>query len=106
MKPVKRRRLEADAWRELLAKFADSELGLRAFCAQEGISPSTFSWWRSRFSGGHRGDEQPAIKRSPVVPASEFVDLGTLGAPAAARAERVELRLELGGGLVLHLVRG
>jgi hypothetical protein len=49
---------------------------------------------------------QPSTNRSSVVPTSEFVDLGTLSAPTAAPAERFELRLDLGGGLVLHLVRG
>jgi putative transposase len=104
MKRVKRRRLGADVWRELLAKFADSGLSVRAFCAQEGISTSSFNWWRCRFNGSRR--PQPSSSRSSVVPAGEFVDLGALSAPAAAQAEHFELRLDLGGGLVLHLVRG
>ena len=103
MKVVKRRRLEAQAWRALLAKFADSGLAVRVFCAQEGISPSTFSWWRSRLSG-NSSRRSRSIDRSAVAPAGEFVDLGALRAPAGP--ERVELRLDLGGGLVLHLVRG
>ena|SRR3989442_4647415 len=104
MKRVKRRRLGADVWRELLAKFADSGLSVRAFCAQEGISTSSFQWWRCRFNGNSR--VQPSTNRSSVVPAGEFVDLGTLRPPTATPAERFELRLDLGGGLVLHLVRG
>ena len=37
----------------------------------------------------------------------EFVDLGTLAVPASAsKSERIELRLDLGGGMMLHLVRG
>ncbi len=103
MDRVKRRRLGADVWRELLAKFADSGLSVRAFCAQEGISTSSFKWWRCRFNGSSRA--RSATRRSSVVRAGEFVDLGTLSAPTAAPAERFELRLDLGGGLVLHLVR-
>ena len=38
--------------------------------------------------------------------AGTFVDLGTLSAPSAAPCERLELRLDLGGGMILHLVRG
>jgi len=104
MERVKRRRLGADVWRELLAKFADSGLSVRAFCAQERISTSSFNWWRCRFNGSRHA--QPSTGRSPVVAADEFVDLGTLSAPAASHAERFELRLDLGGGLVLQLVRG
>ncbi len=104
MKRGKRRRLGADVWRELLAKFADSGLSVGAFCAQEGVSTSSFQWWRCRFNGSSR--VQPSTNRSAVVPTSEFVDLGALSAPPTAPAERFELRLDLGGGLVLHLVRG
>jgi hypothetical protein len=39
------------------------------------------------------------------VPAPTFVDLGTLGSPPPAGG-RLEIRLDLGGGLVLSLVRG
>jgi len=89
----------------LLTKFEHSGLGVRAFCAHEGISTSSFNWWRCRLKDdGNR--VQPSSNRSAVVPSGEFVDLGTLNAPARAPGERFELRLDLGGGLVLHLVRG
>jgi putative transposase len=102
MRQIKRRR-GADAWRALVVKFAHSGLSVQAFCRQEGISTSTFSWWRCRFSGS--GPVQPVARRSHSVVAGEFVDLGRLSAPAS-QAERLELRLDLGGGLVLQLVRG
>jgi transposase-like protein len=104
MKPVKQRRLGAEAWRALLAKFADSGLGVHAFCGQEDISPSSFRRWRRQLDGS--STEQPPRKRNAIVSASKFVALGTLSAGAAAPGERCELRLDLGGGLVLHLVRG
>jgi|SRR5882672_2071006 len=103
MKQVMRRRLGADVWRELVATFADSGLGVRAFCAQQGINASTFSWWRSRLNGSSGAHASPG--RSSMVPAGEFVDLGSLRAPGSP-PERFELRLDLGGGLSLHLVRG
>jgi putative transposase len=102
MRQIKRRR-GADAWRALVAKFGKSGLSVQAFCTQEGISPSTFNWWRWRFNGS--GTVQPMARRSDSVVAGEFVDLGGLSAPAS-QTERLELRLDLGGGLILQLVRG
>lgn len=104
MERVKRQRLGADAWRGLLAKFGESGLSVRAFCRQEGISTSSFNWWRSRFNG--RNQALPAATPIAATPAGEFVDLGTLRATAASQSERFELRLDLGGGVILHLVRG
>lgn len=101
MERVKRRQLGADGWRGLLAKFADSGLSVRAFCAEEDISLSSFNRWRLRLNG--RSRQQPVSSRS-AMPAGEFVDLGTLRA-APSQGERFELRLDLGGGLILHLVR-
>lgn len=99
---VKQRRLGADKWRELLAKFGDSGLSVRAFCSQEGINTSSFNWWRARFNGSSRA--QPPARPLAAVP-SQFVDLGTFSAPTGSPSERFELRLDLGGGLML-LVRG
>ena len=104
MKAVERQRLGEDAWREVLAKFAGSGVSVRAFCAREGISHWTFNRWRKRLNDS--AFRRPVVKRGAVVPSKGFVDLGTLSAPGAANSERVELRLDLGGGLVLHLVRG
>lgn len=101
---VKQRRLSADSWRELLAKFGDSGLSVRAFCKREAISTSSFNWWRSRFNHGSR--TLPSAAPIAATPAGTFVDLGTVSASAAATGERVELRLDLGGGMMLHLVRG
>lgn len=78
-------------WRELLLK--DSESDMAAVVADP---VSTIATRTATASSGK----------------ADFVDLGTLGdlAPSARRndtaSSRVELRLELGGGLVLHLVRG
>ena len=37
--------------------------------------------------------------------AANFIEMGPMGAHAE-RASRLDIRLELGGGVVLHLVRG
>ena len=102
MKEVEQRRAGADVWRERVAKFPGSGLTVRAFCAQEGISTWSFNRWRSRLAGV--GTAQPAAKRNGAKPAGSFVDLGTLS--GSRSPERFELRLDLGGGVTLHLARG
>lgn len=87
-------------WRTLLAKFDGSGLGVGAFCRREAISAASLYRWRNLLSNG--SDSGDGVG-SDVVPA--FVDLGTLNSASASRP-RLELKLDLGDGLTLHLVRG
>ena len=43
----KRQRRSHEAWREVLTRFAASGLEVEAFCANEGVSVSSFRRWRS-----------------------------------------------------------
>ncbi len=87
-------------WQSLLAKFGGSGIGVEAFCRREAISSASFYRWRSRLSHGGDGG---AIEGGKT--ASAFVDLGTLNCQSAPRAQ-FDLRVDLGDGLVLQLVRG
>ncbi len=96
-----RRLRSAQAWGELVKQQKTSGLSVPAFCRREGISPWTFYDWRSRLRKA-----RPQRTESPPVPVRQapgFIDLGALGACAA---QHWEVRLDLGGGIVLHLVRG
>lgn len=102
----KRRRLNERAWRELIQRFDDAGLTVEAFCRREGLSRSSFNRWRSRLP------VQPGAAAATAVGASDglqfatpFVDLGLLGAASTAAPTGLELRLDLGGGLSLTLVR-
>ena len=101
MEPTRRRRLSADAWRAVLARFAESGLPVQAFCQREGIGIASFYQWRAKLSdsGNELKSRQPA---DGAMRTAGFVDLGTL----SASASRFELRLDLGGGVLLHLARG
>jgi putative transposase len=103
MERVKQRRLGADVWRGRVAKFTAAGLTVRAFCAQEGISIWSFNRWRSRLAVG--GQAQSSDKSNSPTPPGEFVDLGTLSG-SRSQPQRFELRLDLGAGVTLHLVRG
>jgi hypothetical protein len=86
-------------WRLLLAKFIASGLSVQAFCQSEGFSAASFYRWRDRL-----GD---VVDRGDVVVrenAASFVDLGELNSQISPRP-RLDLKLDLGDGLVLHLVR-
>ncbi len=86
-------------WRLLLAKFNASGLGVQAFCRSEGFSEASFYRWRARLSD--------VVDRGDVVvqqSAASFVDLGALNSRFSPRP-RLDLKLDLGDGLVLHLVR-
>lgn len=83
-------------WRSLLAKFDGSGMGVDAFCRREAIGAASFYRWRRLLGnavGGVGSHSAPA-----------FVDLGTLSAASPLRP-RIDLKLELGDGLILHLVR-
>ncbi len=85
--------------RALLSRFEGSGLGVTAFCQRERISAASFYRWQ-RESGG--AIDQSAA--ADVERASAFVDLGALSMQAST-TPRLDLRLDLGDGLVLHLVR-
>ena len=86
-------------WAELFARFEQSSLTVSAFCARESVSVANF--YRQR---GLRGACAPA--RRPVTQApSKFVDLGAING-GVGESRRLELKIELGEGLILHLVRG
>lgn len=48
MQTIRRRRLGAQAWRELLSRFGDSRLTTTAFCRREAVSTAIFYRWRTR----------------------------------------------------------
>lgn len=91
------RRSEGE-WRVLLGRFGHSGLGVEAFCHSEAISVASFYRWRGILGGGPRQGGEAGS-----VPA--FVDLGPLESNPHPRP-RLELKLDLGDGLTLHLVRG
>ncbi len=68
------------------------------FCRAEGINPGVFRRWRSTLNGPVE-QQQGRAKAKVVTP---FIDIGVVGAGSS----RMEVRLELGGGVVLTVARG
>ena len=100
-KTTRRPRQDEAAWRGLLARHAESGLSTIAFCAEAGVSSKSFYRWRSRLSSS-TNQSMAAAAASAKPPASGFIDLGGLRPLGHAR---VEVHLDLGCGVLLHLVR-
>ena len=108
-----RRRLDEQSWRAVLERFDGSAMTVEEFCRREGLTQSSFFLWRSRLRTDPKRMPAPAVAKSTtksaaLAPKPSFVDLGLLGAAAsvpAAQHAGLDLRIELGGGLSLHLVR-
>lgn len=114
------RALRAKKFREQQLRYAASGKSVTAFCRSEGVAESTFYQRRARLKGGkraaHRSDPTAAGKSR-----TGFIDAGpmVIAAPGnravreacaqretpAEPASGVEVRLELGGGLVLYVRR-
>ncbi len=103
MKKTKRRPREDEAaLRGLFARHAASGLSTGAFCAKAGVSSKSFYRWRSGLIGSATKPIVTTTAASAKHPTSGFIDSGglrTLG------NSRVEMRLDLGGGVLLHRVR-
>ena len=93
------RRRSRNEWRSLLARIRGSGLGIEAGCRREGISEASYYRWRSQLAGEVDRGEVCVRASAPA-----FVDLGTLSSSPVSR-QRLDLKLDLGDGLLLHLVR-
>jgi hypothetical protein len=78
-----------------------SGLRVKQFCEREGLNVSSLYLWRSRLRNGSQSlPTEPLPKSRPAEGSEGFIDLGTLGT-----GSRFQVRLDLGGGVLLHLVR-
>lgn len=91
-----RQRRSRAQWQALLARFESAGVSVAEFCAREAISEASLYRWRGLLQASDAEDAAPITGR--------FVDLGALS--SGAGSSRLEIRLDLGDGVVLHLSRG
>lgn len=91
-------RRSREAWQALLKRHDAQGGSVSAFCERESISVASYYRWR-----GLIGATSPLPAPTSSEPGA-FLDLGHL--PASQPGPRLDLKLDLGGGLMLHLVRG
>lgn len=92
------RRRSAQGWQEVFERYEASGLNATAFCEREGIERSGFYRWCRKLGRALPPGDCAVVADSPAG----FVDLGALRGSGNAR---LELRLDLGGGVILHLIR-
>jgi len=102
MEQAKRIHRDEATWREIFARQRASGLLVSEFCRQEKINPGIFRRWRLVLEGAGQPAGMRSGRPSTAPPAQSFVDLGAL----AGKGSRCEIRLELGGGVILSVVRG
>jgi len=103
-----------EEWRARLSRQQSSGQSIVAFCRAEGITEGQFYGWRSRL-------RKKEAKASPILPipkeASPFIDIGGVKATGIDQAapstlchhkdspQSLEVRIELGFGVVLQILR-
>ena len=104
------------AWRNRLARFAVAKQTVEAFCRSEAVSVASFYGWRTRLRNS-QGKALTAPRAVPVAAASPFIDLGSISHRAISTTASIDtdvahhepaainIRLDLGGGMVLHIAR-
>ena len=101
MAKIRQRRYRAETWRKIMGRFEESGLAAPAFCARERISIQGLRRWRSRLGG--ESDQALVAKAAQLTSKTAgFIDLGDL----RSSGSRIEVRLELGAGLILSIARG
>ena len=108
MSGQRRRRLDAGTWHELLRRFDAGAATVVEFCASEGLNTSSFYRWRERLQSSGAQAVAHGVQASGIsVPPSGagFIDLGDLADASRGAGGGLEVRLDLGGGLVLQITR-
>lgn len=108
-----RSRRSREQWQQLVAAHDESGLSVGSYCERERVSAASFYRWRA-LVGGDVARVPGAAAPGAKAREAQFVDLGMMNSlpPTTDRdlatrcAERLELRLELGAGIVLTVSRG
>jgi len=93
------------AWQERLRRFERSGKSVAEFCKAESVSTWSLYDWRRRLGVGVRVRGGDARGDSGFVDAGAIRMLGGEAKPKIEMPTGIELRIELGGGLVLQILK-
>ena len=105
MDQIVRQRRSESAWREIVTRQEQSGLTVKDFCEREGLKAASLYGWRVRLRqepAGKSASRRLSTRAAAKKPSDQFIDLGAIDSSRG----RFEVRLDLGGGVLLHLVRG
>lgn len=99
-----------EQWHTLVREQRRSGLTVRRFCEQAGASAAAFARWRRHFAGMAEPTTGVFWEAQRVTPSGDRAVAAPVGFVEVAQPARpldagVKVRLELGGGIVLELVR-
>ena len=89
-------------WEQRLARFAACGQQIKLFCQAESVSAATFYRWRKQLADTGAAAPAAGFINVGVLPPARKVPTMTQDAPPGAA---LEVRLDFGHGLVLHIVR-
>ena len=98
----KRIRRGTAEWLKLFSRQSGSGLSVPEFCRREGINAGLFRRWRSMLKDSQTERRVTARTKQAAEVSVPFIDLGDL----RSRSPRLEVRLDLGSGMVLSIARG
>jgi histidine ammonia-lyase len=98
------------AWRSRLQRQAQSGKTIAAFCRDESVSTASFHIWRAKLAAasGHAAQlAQPAafIDLGTIASTADVTSMGHSPASAPVTAAGIDVRIDLGGGIVLTITR-
>ena len=94
-----RQRYSRQEWQGFVSEFLVGDQDCKSYCRDRRLNPSRFMRWQGVFR------KEASLSVGEVQPVG-FVDLGTLPVPTSQpRTGTLELKLDLGGGVILTLTR-
>lgn len=94
-----------EQWRQRLARFAASGQSIKQFCETESVSVWSFYHWRKKLAASVDAQASPGFIDAGMMPAKHATPATSPVAHVATPAAALEVRLDLGHGIVLHIVR-
>lgn len=98
------------AWHSRLLRHAQSGKTIAAFCRDESVSTASFHIWRSKLAAASEHaaqlDQRAAfIDSGTIVSTADVTPLAHSPASAPVAAAGTDVRIDLGGGIVLTITR-
>jgi hypothetical protein len=95
------------AWRSRLQQHAQSGKSIAAFCRDEAVSTATFHMWRAKLTAadGRLAQLTAFIDLGAITNTAEVTSKAHPPASAPVPTPGIDIRIDLGGGIVLTVTR-